>query len=213
MKFGKRYSNITVLMAMLHGVLLGVAAIVIVGVFLMGAESKGPIKEIEKEIPTSGQEEESKAVDGQDTHGALKLYAKQHGAFTTSAAAATSIAEDPSLSTAAIMQVGGKFFVWSAVAQSEAEIEAILEAETYKKEFLAEPAACEVVNIEKLWTILKLNEVEKIKKSIAEKEDEKENPLAKQIDTITAFTDDLNVIRLHLLSNYVNVHDCVKISF
>lgn len=200
-------------MAMLHGVLLGVIAIVIVGVFLMGAEGKRPIEEIEKEIPASGPDAEDDQAVEQGAHGALTLYAKQHGAFTTSAAAATFIAEDPSLSTAAIMQVGGQYFVWSAVGQVEAEIEAILEADTYKKEFLAEPAACEVVQMEQLWTVLKINELEKMKKSISENEGEQPNSLAKQIDTITAFTDDLNVIRLHLLSNYSNVHDCVKISF
>lgn len=213
MKFGKRYSNITVLMAMLHGLLLGVLAIVIVGVFLIGAESKRPINEIEKEIPTSGSEEKDHEGGDDESLGGLTLYAKQHGAFTTSAAAATFMAEDPSLSTAAIMQVGGQYFVWSAVGQVEAEIEAILEADTYKKEFLAEPTACEVVQMEQLWTVLKINELEKMKKSILENEDEKLAQLAKQIDTITAFTDDLNVIRLHLLSNYVNVHNCVKISF
>lgn len=213
MKFGKRYSNITVFMAMLHGVLIGVAAIVIVGIFLVGAEGKDTIKGIENEIPTSGPIDKNEGAVGKESPGALTLYAKQHGAFTTSAAAATFIAEDPSLSTAAIMQVDGQFFVWSAVGLAETEIEEILEADTYKKQFSAEPIACEVVQTDQLWTILKLNDLEKMKKFVSENKDKKQNPLAKQMDTITAFTDDLKVIRLHLLSNYVNVHDCVKISF
>ena len=35
MKFGKRYSKVTVLMAMLHGVLIGVAAVAIIGLLLL----------------------------------------------------------------------------------------------------------------------------------------------------------------------------------
>ena len=36
MKFGKRYSKGTVFMAMLHGVVIGVAAVAVIGLLLMG---------------------------------------------------------------------------------------------------------------------------------------------------------------------------------
>lgn len=212
MKFGKRYSNMTVLMAMLHGVVIGIVAIVVVGLFLAGAEGKRPIEQIEEEIPASGPVGEDAEVDknGPD---ALTLYAKQHGAFTTSASAATFIKENQSLSTAAVMQVEDQYFVWSAVGQTEAEIEAVLEDGTYKKEFSVAPVACEVVQSEQLWQVLKITDVAKVKNSLSENEDEKGRALAKKIDAITAFTNDLNVIRLHLLANYANESGCVKISF
>ena len=40
MKFGKRYSNITVFMAMLQGVVIGIAAIAVIGFVLASAEGK-----------------------------------------------------------------------------------------------------------------------------------------------------------------------------
>lgn len=202
----------TVLMAMLHGVIIGVAAIVVVGLFLANAEGKRPIEQIEEEIPASGPVGKE-ADKGEEGPGGLTLYAKQHGAFTTSDAAATFIKENPSLSTAAVMQVDSQYFVWSAVGQTEAEIEAILEEGTYKKAFSVAPIACEAIQSEQLWEVLKINDIAKIKNSLSGKDDEKGRALAKKIDTITAFTNDLTVIRLHLLSNYASESGCVKIAF
>lgn len=214
MKFGKRYSNVTVFMAVIHGIVLGVLAIIIVGLFLLGAEGRGAISKIEKEVPVSGQESgKEQGAEEQKGLGKLTLYAKQHGAFTTSAAAATFIAENPSLSTAAIVPAADQYFVWSAVGRTEAEIESILVADTYKKTFSAEPIACEVVQVEQLWQVFNLDEVAKIKNSVLQNDDEKAQALVKQIDAITAFTDDLKVIRLHLLANYAQADGCVKISF
>lgn len=214
MKFGKKYSNITVLMAMLHGIVIGVIALVIVGLFLLGAEGKRPIDQIENEIPASGpgndkgNENSSEKSSEEGT-----FYAKQHGVFTTSTGAATFIEENPSLSTAAVMQVEDSYFVWSAVGRTEAEIEAILEEGTYKKAFSAALASCEIVQTEQLWKILNLNDLSEIKNSIVENEKEKEQVLAKKIDAITTFTDDLKVIRLHLFASFANEANCVKISF
>lgn len=214
MKFGKRYSNLTVFMAMLHGVIIGIAAIAVVGIIFVGAEGNRAVDKIENEIPASGSVDGKKDdTAGDNSQDSLKLFAKQHGAFTTSASAATFIAADPSLATAAIIQSGEQYFVWSAVGVSEAEIEKTLEADTYKKEFSISPASCEVIRTTQLWEILEAEDVAKIKQIIAATDDEKSKELSRHIDTITAFTSDLKVIRLHLLSKYASSNDCVKISF
>lgn len=127
--------------------------------------------------------------------------------------AATFIAEDPSLSTAAIIQSDGQYFVWSAVGLSEVEIEGILEEGTYKKEFSINPTSCDMVHTTNLWEVLEADDIAKIKQLASKNDDEKAKELARHIDTITAFTNDLKVIRLHLLSKYANTNDCVKISF
>ena len=213
MKFGKRYSNITVFMAMLHGVVIGIAAIAVIGFVLASAEGKRAIDRIEEEIPAAGP----KAADSEkapvDTVESFELFARQHGAFTTSASAATFMAADPSLATAAIIQSSGQYYVWSAVGLTEAEILDSEQAETYKKAFTANTSACEGIGAEKFKDILKADNVEKIKNSVAQGNDDKANEFNRQIAAIMAFTDDLRVIRLHLLSQYSYAQDCVKISF
>ena len=176
-------------------------------------KEKRAIDRIEEEIPAAGP----KAADSEkapvDTVESFELFARQHGAFTTSASAATFMAADPSLATAAIIQSSGQYYVWSAVGLTEAEILDSEQAETYKKAFTANTSACEGIGAEKFKDILKADNVEKIKNSVAQGNDDKANEFNRQIAAIMAFTDDLRVIRLHLLSQYSYAQDCVKISF
>ena len=44
MKFGKRYSKVTVFMAMLHGVIIGVAAVALIGIILIGTNGKNAVE-------------------------------------------------------------------------------------------------------------------------------------------------------------------------
>lgn len=213
MKFGKRYSHMTVFMAMIHGIVIGILAIIVVGLVFVGAEGKRPVDDIEKEIPTAGPEKsEKEQSNGQTGVEPVTLYAKQHGAFTNSASAATFIADDSSLSTAAIVQGDNQFFVWSAVGRTEPEIEGILDGQTYKKTFTVEALKCEQ-DIQQVWDIFQSDDLSKIKNSISEKDGKEAEDLMKKMEAITAFTDDLKVIRLHLLAKYVNDDDCMKISF
>lgn len=213
MKFGKRYSKVTVFMAMLHGVIIGVAAVAVIGFILVGTGGKNTVDKVVEEIPASGPA--STEAGGTKANGAepLKLFAKQHGMFTTPAAAAKFMTEDPSLATAAIIQSGEQYFVWSAVGLTEAEISEGDEEGTFSKKFVADASMCEVVNAKKLQSVFAATELAKIKSSDSEKGDEKTEDLERNIASITAFTDDLRVIRLHLLSHYSYTKDCVKISF
>lgn len=212
MKFGKKYSNITVFMAMLQGVIIGVVAIAVIGFVLAGAEGKRAIDKIE-EIPASGPKSADTETTPAETVELLNLFARQHGVFTTPASAATFIAADPSLATAAIIQSDGQYFVWSAVGLTEEEIMNSEQADTYKKAFSVNTSACEVIGTEKFREVLKAEKIEEIKISENEKNDDKMNEFNRHLTAITAFTKDLKVIRLHLLSQYSYSKDCVKISF
>lgn len=211
MKFGKRYSNVTVFMAMLHGVIIGVAAVALIGFILAGTNGKQNAEKPEKVVPTSGPEPveipSSTAVEP------LQLFARQHGVFSTASSAAATIAADPSLMTAAVVNVGDQYFVWSAVGLSEAEIMDSEEEGTYRKSFVADASTCQVVGSGKIVDVLTSTETSKIKISNSENDDENTKIFNKDIAAITAFSNDMRVIRLHLLSYYSYKKDCVKISF
>ena len=82
-------------MAMLHGVLIGVAAVVVIGLLLVGTKGKDDGKTSGKELPTSGPAPvENSAKPDEEP---LQLFAKQHGAFSSSESATLFIAEDPTL--------------------------------------------------------------------------------------------------------------------
>lgn len=215
MKFGKRYSKMTVLMAMLHGVLIGVAGVAVIGLLLMGMKGKdGPTANGE-DIPTSGPAPTE--VTASDAEKPVRLFAKQHGVFTSADAASQFIAEDPSLVKAAVMQVGDKYFVWSAVGLRESDIDTSESEGTFRKAFTADIAACGANGAGKLWEVLNGKELGQIKNLAAvqdgEIDDEKVQEFKKNITAITAFSDDLHVVKLQLLSHYSSKDNCVKIIF
>jgi gas vesicle protein len=214
MKFGKRYSKVTVFMAMLHGVLIGVAAVAVIGLLLVGTKGKDN-NTTDKEVPASGPAPVENSA--QPAEKPLQLYAKQHGAFSSAESATSFIAEDPSLSKAAVIQSNNKYLVWTAVGLTEEEIIPNESEGTFRKAFTADTLACGAIGAGKLRQVLTETDMAKIK-NLDEgkgkgKEDAKTKEFYKNITTITAFTKDLQIMRLHLISDYSNTGKCVKISF
>src|SRR3954454_2764183 len=92
MKFKKKYSKVTVAAAMLHGVLIGIAAGAIAGFIIVGTNGNGKEQATEQHTvvsdppaggittPPSGP-----AISPDDAP--LKLFARQHGVFTTAQSA------------------------------------------------------------------------------------------------------------------------------
>lgn len=213
MKFGKRYTRKTVFMAMINGVLIGIAAIALIGIIIYGANGNKALNSADKEVPATGPPPEAAVTPSDVPVDALKLFAVQHGAFSSSASAATFIAADPFLSTAAIIKVGDQYFVWSAVGLTEAEIAASDSEETFEKQFNANPAACEVVGAKMLREVLATDDLAKIKSLETENDGDEVAEFNRHIVDITSFTSDLKVIRLHLLAHYSTTVGCIEITF
>lgn len=215
MKFGKRYSKVTVFMAMLHGVLIGVAAVAVIGLLLVATKGKDNANTSVKELPASGPAPVENSAQPDELP--LQLFAKQHGVFSSAESAALFIAEDPSLAKAAVIQSNDKYFVWTAVGLMEGEIDSSESEGTYRKTFMADTSACGAIGAGKLRDALTQTEIAKInyldEGQKAGNEDEKTKEFNKNITTITAFTKDLRIIRLRLLSHYSHTENCVKIKF
>ena len=215
MKFGKRYSKVTVLMAMIHGVIIGIAGVALIGLLLMGMKGKEEPTAGGEEVPTSGPAavEDPTPADGRS----LRLFAKQHGVFTATDSAAQFIAEDAALAKAAIVQVNDKYYVWTAIALKENDLDVSESEGTFRKAFNANTEACGASGAGKLWEALNGKEIAEIKNLASEvngvNEEEKSKDFVKNITAITAFTDDLRIAKLLLLSHYSSTNKCVKITF
>ena len=222
MNFRKKYSKVTVAMAMLHGVLIGIAAVAIVGFIIVGTNGKGKEKATEQKTvetePTASNETtpaSGPAISADEAP--LKLFAKQHGVFTTAQSAREFASQDASLAKAAVLEIGGQFYVWSAVGIQEDEIEVSDSEMTFRKPFFADTSSCSADGAGKLKSALAETELSKIKVlttvSEAEADDEKLADFRKNIIGVTTFTSDLRIIRLHLLNHYSHKDGCVKINF
>ncbi len=85
--------------------------------------------------------------------------------------------------------------------------------ETFRKEVTANVGSCEAVEAKLLRDSLVADTVAKIKILETENEGETVTVFNEQLTAITAFTDDIRVVRLHLLAHYASKKDCVTISF
>lgn len=205
-------------MAMVHGVIIGVAAVALIGFILAGTNDKLLAAKsedgIENEIPASGPPavETTQPPISADTQ-SLQLYARQHGVFSDLSSAKVLVASDPLLMTAAVVNVGNQYYIWSAIGLSEAEIMNSEQEGTYRKAFVADTSSCQAVGAGKLVDVLTSTESAKIKISTSENDDKNVMEFNQNIANITAFTDDMRIIRLHLISHYSYTENCVKITF
>ena len=205
-------------MAIIQGIIIGIAAVAVVGFIIVGANGKLGTEPKEKEIPTAGPaatEDDGKSVETQVIP--LKLFARQHGVFSSTESAETFLAADPSLASAAIFQgtgdSEGKYYIWSSIGLTDMEIMDSDSEETFRKEVTANVGSCEAVDAKLLRDSLVADTVAKIKILETENEGETVTVFNKQLTAITAFTDDIRVVRLHLLAHYASKKDCVTIAF
>ena len=206
-------------MAIVQGIIIGIAAVAVVGFIIVGANGKLGIEPKKTEIPTAGPAAAAKddEISVETTGIPLKLYARQHGMFSSSESAATFMAADPSLASAAIFEGNGdyegKYYIWSSIGLSDAEIADSDSEDTFRKEVTANVGSCEVVDAKLLRDSIVADTVAKIKILETVKEGEKVSVFNEQLTAITAFTDDVRVVRLHLLAQYARQKDCVTIKF
>ncbi|WP_262173461.1 hypothetical protein [Saccharococcus sp. Marseille-Q5394] len=222
MNFKKKYSKVTVAMAMLHGVIIGIAAVAIVGFIIVGTNGQGKEKAGEKEVvvtdpPASGETTPTSGPAISPEEAPLQLFAKQHGVFSSAQSAQDFISQDASLAKATILQIGGQFYVWSEVGIQEDEIEVSEYEMTFRKPFFVDASSCSNVGAGKLRSALSETELSKIKvlTTVAEGEadDEKIAEFRKNIAAVTAFTSDLRIFRIKLLAHYFHKDGCAKINF
>lgn len=222
MNFKKKYSKMTVAMAILHGVIIGIAAVAIVGFIIIGTSGQGKEKSGEQEIEATNPLASSDTTPASGPavspdEAPLKLFAKQHGVFSSVESAKEFISQDANLTKAAILQIQGQFYVWSGVGLQEDEIEVSEYEMTFRKPFFADTSACSTVGAGKLRSVLSETELSKIKvlTTVAEGEADNEEmaDFRKDLVGLTFFTSDLRIIRLHLLSQYSHKEGCVNIKF
>ena len=223
MNFKKKYTKMTIVLAMVQGVLLGIAAVAIVGFILLKTDKPDSSAAPNAEVPATGPAtSDSGQVKKEDKIGTpaagapIAMYAKQHGVFSSSESAASFISES-ALPKAAVVHSENQYYVWSALGVTENEADPGGVEGVFRKAVNVSPLACDSGEGELLRTVLSAQQVSEIQDLVtSQKErssDDQKKEFLKKITAITAFTDDLNVIRLHILAHYSETGACVKLDF
>lgn len=175
--------------------LVGVALFVVVLNFVGKEEVKEEVLPVQQEVI----EEEN-----------ASFYASQHGLFSSKEGAQQFIAENPLLNKAAIIEVNQQFFVWSALATNK-QPESLTPSAFFKQ--LSVVAGCTKPTLQKLPEILMDEKYLKNYFEQTPKEGEVPADWGKILTAVSSLSNDINVMRLHLLVHYYGENDCLKIEF
>ncbi|GKV65712.1 MULTISPECIES: hypothetical protein [unclassified Sporosarcina] len=210
MNFRRSYSKFTVIRAMIQGVGIGLAAILVIGltIFSTGGKGAAPDKTVTTSGPGTENGEDEKAADGE----AITMFVKQHGVFSSKESAADFAAENPSLANTSIVQVSDQFYIWGAVWLEESQVVLKEGEDAFKKKIQLAPGTCKTADSKQVEKALFADDLSKIDLSKDQKE-KKESDLQKKITAISAFTKDSSIARLHLLAHYTSQDPCFKIQF
>lgn len=208
MNFRRTYSKNIVIRALIQGVAIGLVAVLVIGLTI--SSTGGKKDKADKAVATNGPKTEEKAGAAEDGE---TMFVKQHGVFSSQEAATNFVAENPGLTTTAIVPAGGQFYVWGAAWLKESDVVLKEGEDAFKKRITVVPGTCKSADAGEVKKALFAEDLSKIELSTKGKEAKKDGDFAKKVAAITAFTQDSSIARLHLLAHYLNQDPCFKIQF
>ncbi|WP_153732676.1 hypothetical protein [Sporosarcina obsidiansis] len=212
MNFRRSYSKFTVIRAMVQGVVIGLAAVLVIGltIYTTGGKDADPSKTVATSGPKTEEKDDQAAIDDGSV---LAMFVKQYGVFSSKDTATDFVASNPSLANTAILQVSDQFYVWGAVWLKESQVVLKEGEDAFKKKIRVTPGTCKTADVNDVKKALLAEDLSKIELSKDKKDAKKESDLQKKLTAITAFTKDSSIARLHLLAHYSGQDPCFKIQF
>lgn len=205
MNFRKAYSKKTVIRAVVQGVFIGLAAVFIIA-FVLNSSGE---KKAGESVPAAGPAADKEAAED----GAVSLFVKQHGVFSSKESAAEFAGASPSLKDTVIVPAEGQFYIWGAAWLKESDVVLAEKEDAFKKQIRLVPGVCKNDAMENVKKALTIDDLSKIQFSKEQDQPQKGSGLEKKISAITAFTKDPAIARLHLLAYYTDTDPCFKIQF
>jgi hypothetical protein len=143
---------------------------------------------------------------------AQSFYALQFGVFTTFEGATQYLSAYPTLNKAAIVEVDGSYYIWSQLDREKVDGATVTSPQSFYKQVMV-TSACQNAVENKIPSLLK-DEKWLNGQAIdeADKQGVPEDWLTK-IDEIQKLSSNVGVVRLHLLINYYEGLNCMKLSF
>lgn len=164
-----------------------------------------------KKVATSMEPKENKSNIQEGTY--EEFFANQHGVFSSFDAASEFVSNYPSLNTSAIVEIDKNYYVWSQVTPTKEEIKKVDEPSSFVKPFKLSSDACKKKELQELPKILKSDD--KSKFYFEDKKTKNQYPSDWKTVTValTNLSEDLSVVRMHLLAHYYSKNNCLKIEF
>lgn len=190
----------SIFQAMLIGSLTGLVG---VGIFIMILQL--PAEEVSDEVVPTTQIVNEEPIT-------QSFYALQYGVFTTFEGAAQFLSTYPTLNKAAIIKVDESYYIWSQLDREKIDGATVTTPQSFYKHVTV-TSACQKPIENQIPSLLK-DEKWLNGQALAEG-DKQELPeeWLEQIAEIQKLSSNVGVVRLHLLINYYESLNCLKVTF
>ncbi|KOS60871.1 hypothetical protein FJQ98_20660 [Lysinibacillus agricola] len=149
---------------------------------------------------------------GGATNGSM-FFASQAGVYSNYESASSFVSEHPSLKESAIVEVDGKFYVWTSMVTEESQLVFLKDPATFKKAFSLSGDSCKEATIVELPSVL----ADKKATKLNFKDDSKDSTLPADWQSIgtaaSSISNDINIIRLHVFAHYKSKNACLQVKF
>ncbi len=209
MKFNrgkKREKTHFMMAAVVHGILIGVAGVLLF-FFILNAAEKRTIAE-EKELPKSSALQKVK-----NTSSESKFYAMQYGVYSSEQAANDFLAGHPELVNVAIVPAGKQYYLWGGIDHREKNIKKIVNKDSFIKPFALSGASCDEQGLKMLPQMLRADNLSKLNFNSSKKTTVLPMNWNTNVKAVTKGSKELESVKLQLLAHYAAQNDCLNIKF
>jgi len=195
----------------------GVVGLFGVGIFLgiLQASTQFSIKNDSNEVANksnSNTKGETITTAGGATNGPM-LFASQAGVYSNYESASAFVSEHPLLKESAIVEVDGKFHIWTSVVTDESQLVFLKDPATFKKAFTLTGDSCKEATLAELPSVL----ADKNSTKLNFKDNSKDSTLPADWQSIGAaassISSDTSIIRLQVLAHYKSKNACLQVKF
>ncbi|MFJ7665801.1 hypothetical protein ACIQXI_01755 [Lysinibacillus sp. NPDC097195] len=153
-------------------------------------------------IPTAG-----------GTANSTMFYASQAGVFSNYQSASAFVAEHPTLQESAVVEVDGKYYVWTSVVTDENDLVFLKDPPTFKKAFSVNGDSCKEATIAEVINVLADKNTKKLNFSEATKDSTLPADWQSIGKAATTISSDSSVIRLQIFAHYKSKNACLQTKF
>ncbi|MFE3576227.1 hypothetical protein [Lysinibacillus sp. NPDC059133] len=195
----------------------GIVGLFGVGIFLgiLQASTQFSLKNDSNEVANKSNNNtngETVPTAGGATNGPM-FFASQAGVYSNYESASAFVSEHPSLKESAIVEVDGKFHIWTSVVTDESKLVFLKDPPTFKKAFTLSGDSCKEATIAELPSVL----ADKNATKLNFKDNSKDSTLPADWQSIGAaassISTDISIIRLQVLAHYKSKNACLQVKF
>ncbi|KOS67856.1 hypothetical protein AEA09_04325 [Lysinibacillus contaminans] len=209
MKIVSRVIRKQIIQAILIG---GVVGLFGVAIFLGVLQASNQISQ-KKEGESQGVSGDKTVPTAVESSASSMFYASQAGVFSNYESASVFLAEYPTLAEGTIVEVDGKFYVWTSMVIEESKLTFLEKPPTFKKAFSVVSGNCTDAKIAELPVVL----ADKNAAKFNFQETAKDSTLPADWQTIgtaaSKISKDLNIVRLQVFAHYKSKNACLQVKF